>query len=140
MRFPLVVVGAISMVAAVSAQPPADEVVLKPTTHSRFSADPAQLWMVPTVVRTGSTRAKVGTSEFAAAVKLEVDGDFAKALPVFSRPALQQGTLADYAIYYQGFAELRLGRAADARRTFQSLQAKSAVGFLAEGAALREAE
>ena len=140
MRLPLILVGVITLVAAVSAQPPADEVVLKPTNHPRFAADPSQLWMVPTVVRSGSTRAKVGPGEFAGAVKLEVDGDYAKALPVFSRAALQQGTLGEYAIYYQGFAELRLGRAADARRTFQSLQAKSPVGFLAEGAALREAE
>ena len=46
-------------------------------------------------------------TELAAAVKLEVDADFAKALPMLSKPALQQGALGSYAIYYQGLAELR---------------------------------
>src|SRR5258706_13339849 len=35
---------------------------------------------------------------------------------------------------------MRLGRTADARRTFQALQARPPVGYLLEGAALREAE
>ena len=69
-----------------------------------------------------------------------MDGNFAKALPILSKPARQQGTLGDYAQYYQGFAELRLGRPAEARRTFQALAVENPVGFLAEGAALREAE
>ncbi len=103
------------------------------SNHPRVATDPSQLWMAP-------TGPKNGRGEFATAVKFEVEGEFAKALPIFSRASMQQGTLGDYAIYYQGFAELRLGRAADARRTFQALQAKSPVGFLAEGAALREAE
>src|SRR5207248_9403795 len=79
-------------------------------------------------------------NDFASAVKLEVDGNFAKALPIMSQPSLQQGTLGEYALYYQGFAEMRLGRPAEARRTFQAVQAKPPAGFLAEGAALREAE
>src|SRR5437867_1341623 len=54
--------------------------------------------------------------------------------------SLQRGPLGDYALYYQAFAEMRLGRPADARRTFQRLQAKPPVGYLVEGAALREAE
>ncbi len=126
----LIVLATLSV--APSAQQQLEEVVLKPTNHPRVAADPLQLWMAP--------KSRVGSKEFAAAVKLEVDGDFAKALPIFSRPAMQQGTLGDYAIYYQGLAELRLGRAADARRTFQMLQAKTPTGFLSEGAALREAE
>ena len=73
-------------------------------------------------------------------MKLEVDGDFAKALPIVSQPALQQGTLGVYAIYYKGFAELRLGRPADARLTFQMLRGTEPVGYLAEAGALREAE
>ena len=80
------------------------------------------------------------TREFADAVKLEVDGNFAKALPILSKASLQQGPLGDYALYYQAFAEMRLGRPAEARRLFQTLQSKSPVGYIAEGAALREAE
>ena len=108
---------------------------LRPTVHTRFSEDPARLWMAPARRPSRGT-----TNEFAAAVKLEVDANFAKALPIVSQPSLQQGTLGDYALYYQGFAEMRLGRTADARRTFQALQAKPPVGYLVEGAALREAE
>jgi soluble lytic murein transglycosylase len=77
---------------------------------------------------------------FAEAVKLEVDSNFAKAQPMLSQPALQQGALGDYAVYYQGLAELRLARAAEARRTFQALAARRPVGYLVEAAALREAE
>ena len=76
----------------------------------------------------------------ASAVKLEADGDHARALPILSQPALRVGTLGLYADYYKGLAELRLGRADEARRTFQALQSRDPVGFLAEAAALREAE
>ena len=69
---------------------------------------------------------------FGEAVKLEVEANYAKALPMFSDPVLRQGPLGDYAIYYTGLAELRLGRAADARRTFQMLQARAPVGYLTE--------
>jgi soluble lytic murein transglycosylase len=130
--FIVIVFAALSIGSPVSAQDQ-DAPVLTPTNHPRVAADPSQIWMMP-------AGPKSAHGEFAAAVKLEVDGDFAKALPIFSRASMQQGVLGEYAIYYQGFAELRLGRAADARRTFQALQAKSPVGFLAEGAAMREAE
>ena len=53
---------------------------------------------------------------------------------------MQDGTLGPYAIYYAGFAQLRLGRPSDARVTFQKLRALEPVGYLAEAAALREAE
>jgi soluble lytic murein transglycosylase len=79
-------------------------------------------------------------NDFTTAVKLEVDGNFAKALPILSQPSVQQGAPGHYAEYYQGLAELRLGRPADARRTFQKLGAGNPVGYLAEAAALREAD
>ena len=97
----------------------------------------SQLWLAP------STRGPARTAalnEFAAAVKLEVDSNFAKALPIFMQPDLRQGPLGHYAEYYQGLAELRLGRAADARQTFQALRGKNPAGYLVEAAALREAE
>jgi len=125
--------------SAPSAQQPVDRTaarevpVLKATDHPRFPEDPSKLWMAPKTTRRG-------TSEFADAVKLEVDGNFTKALPILSKPSLQQGPLGDYALYYQAFAEMRLGRPAEARRLFQVLQARPPVGYLVEGAALREAE
>jgi soluble lytic murein transglycosylase len=120
-----------------SLAPAGPAVTLKPTNHPRVPADESQLWLAPTPA---SRREATDAKEFATAVKLEVDSDFAKALSVVSKGWLQQGTLGLYAIYYQGFAELRLGRAADARRTFQTLRSREPVGYLAEAAALREAE
>ena len=119
--------------------PPVDtgEIVLKPTSHPRLPADPSQLWLAP--AKSGVARTPA-INDFVAAVKLEVDSNFAKALPMLSQPAVQQGTLGHYAEYYQGLAEMRLGRPADARRTFEALAAKNPIGFLVEAAALREAE
>ena len=42
--------------------------------------------------------------------------------------------------HYKGLAELRVGRTADARQTFQALQARDPIGYLVEAAALREGE
>jgi tetratricopeptide (TPR) repeat protein len=123
--------------ASLRAQPPvAGAPVLKPTTHPRLPTELSQFWLAPAKAATRTA----AMTDLAAAVKLEVDGNFARALPLLVPPSVQQGTLGQYAEYYQGFAELRLGRPADARRTFQALAAKNPVGFLVEAAALREAE
>jgi soluble lytic murein transglycosylase len=113
------------------------EIVLKPTSHPRLPADLSQFWLAP--AGRGTVRS-AALNEFLTGVKLEVDSNFGKALPIFLQPALRQGPLGHYAEYYQGLAELRLGRATDARQTFQSLAAASPVGYLREAAALREAE
>jgi len=119
---------------------PAEPLLLKPTIHPRFPRDLSQLWMAP-IGSAPAVRARTAAvSDFVAAVKLEVDGNFVRALPILAQPPVQQGTLGHYAEYYQGLAELRLGRAADARRTFQALAARHPVGYLVEAAALREAE
>jgi peptidoglycan lytic transglycosylase len=127
--------------APVRAQPPDDPaqsgVQLKPTDHPRLPADPAKLWLVPPKTNAGRP---AGLAELATAVKLEVGGDFARALPILSSVTVKQGPLASYAEYYKGLAELRLGRAADAKRTFVSLASTQPVGYLSEAAALREAE
>src|SRR6266513_604925 len=114
----------------------AADVQLKATDHPRLPADVSKLWMVPP--RTSGRPA--GLAEFATAVKLEVDADFARALPILSTPAVQQSLLGSYAEYYKGLAELRLGRTNDAKRTFQALASKEPTGYLAEAAPLREAE
>ena len=114
----------------------AADVQLKATDHPRLPADVSKLWMVPP--RTSGRPA--GLAELATAVKLEVDADFARALPILSTPAVQQSPLGPYAEYYKGLAELRLGRTNDAKRTFQALASKEPTGYLAEAAPLREAE
>jgi soluble lytic murein transglycosylase len=115
-----------------------DDLVLRPTNHAHLPSDSAQYWLAPS--SSGRTARTQSQSDFVEAVKFEVDSNFARALPIFSQPVLQQGALGDYAIYYKGLAELRLGRPADARRTFQGLLARRPTGYLVEGAALREAE
>src|ERR1700738_1297842 len=108
-------------VAPRAQQPPAAAAaVLKPTSHPRLPGELSQLWLAPVShgVRTAAL------SDFAIGVKLEVDSNFAKAPPTSMHPPARQGVLAHYAEYYQGLAELRLGRASDARHTFQQLQAK----------------
>src|SRR5919197_3116428 len=119
-------------------QPPAD-LLLQPTKHPRLPADPSKLWMAPDASTVGGAR-PAPLAELSEAVKLELDSNFERALPILSQPAVQQGTLGHYAEYYRGLAELRLGRASDARQTFQTLQAKTPIGYLNEAAALREAE
>jgi peptidoglycan lytic transglycosylase len=109
---------------------------LLPTDHPRVPQDLSQLWLAPDGERRSRTAAE---TEFASAVKLEVSGNFSSALQILSKPT-RFGTLGPYAEYYKGFAELRLGRPEEARRTFRALQARGIVGFLTEGAALREAE
>ncbi len=132
-----VLIGAGAMRAPHAQQPPpAGRVAsLAPTNHPRLPADPSQLWLAP-----DKGRATTALTEFAAAVKLGVNGDHAAALAIFAQPSWQQTPLGDYATYYVGFAELRLGRQADARRTFQALQARQPKGYLAEAAPLAEAE
>jgi soluble lytic murein transglycosylase len=117
-----------------SALPP---VVLKPTDHPQVPTDLSQFWMVPDRGRARTA----AQANLAAAVKFENDASHAKALTLLLSPATKQdGLLAAYAEFYKGLALLRLGRAPEARTTFQSLQAARPVGYLSEMAALREAE
>ena len=120
--------------AADAVEPP-----LKPTSHPRLPTEASHLWLAPDATARAEARS-AALGEFAQAVKLEVDNNFARALPMFMQPAVRQGTLAFYAEYYQGLAEMRLGRAADARRTFQTLASREPIGYLTEAAALREAD
>lgn len=125
------------------------DVVLVPTPHPRLPADLSLLWLAPdgptrgarrSTVPERTTAARTAAGDLAAAVKLDAEGDFAKALPILSEPGIRQGTLGHYAEYYRGLAELGLARPADARQTFRALAAKAPVGYLVEAAALREAE
>jgi peptidoglycan lytic transglycosylase len=118
-------------------QAAAPAVVLLPTNHPRLPLDLSQLWLVPPSGRGTRTPLLDG---FASAIRLEVDGEYARALPIVSQPSVRVGTLGLYGDYYKGLAELRLGRADEARRTFQAMQSREIVGYLVEAAALREAE
>lgn len=111
--------------------------VLKPTDHPRVPRDLSQLWMAPEKGRVRTA----AQANLATAIKLEGEGSHAKALALLTHPATaQQGPLAPYVEYYKGLAQLRLGRPADARTTFQALQAHMLAGSLVEASLLREAE
>src|SRR4029450_11167532 len=68
------------------------------------------------------------------------NGEYEAALSLVSRPSLASTPLADYAAYYTALAQLRLGRAANARATFHAIVARGPQGYLSLGAALGEAE
>lgn len=118
------------------AQEPGSATALVQTSHPRLPRAVSQLWLVPD----GRTSSAGGASELGSAVKLEVGGEYTKALAILSHPRLRQGPLGHYAELYKGVAELRLGRAEESRRTFQALRARNVVGYAAEAAALAEAE
>jgi hypothetical protein len=104
---------------------------LRPTDHPRVPRDLSQLWMAPEKGRVRSA----AQANLATAIKIEAEGNHAKALALLTNPATaQQGPLASYVAYYKGLALLRLGRNAEARATFQSLQSPALTGFLVEGA------
>jgi len=112
-------------------------IVLKTTDHPPVPRELSQFWMAPDTRRPRTA----AQANLATAVKFENDGNHLKALTLLTNPATKQdGPLAAYVEFYKGLALLRLGRAAEARTTFQALQANKPVGYLAEMAALREAE
>ena len=101
--------------AAAGCRPP-----LKPTNHVRLPPDPDSYWLAPSPATRRAAKTPAMT-QFAEGVKLEVDDELREGAADLLAAGLQQGPLGDYAMYYQGLAELRLGRPADAKRTFQAL-------------------
>lgn len=125
--------------AAVPSQPPVPAEQLAPTVHPALPSNPSELWLVPSE----NDRASRSTATFeplATGVKRFQDGDYASALLLFSRPSLANTALADYAGYYTGLAELRLGRSADARRTFDAIIDRKAPGYVTIAAGLAAGE
>jgi soluble lytic murein transglycosylase len=112
---------------------------LKPTNHPRLPAKTSDYWLAPSAAELRGARSAALT-QLQEAVRLEVESNYARALPILAQASLHQGPLGDYAEYYEGLAELRLGRHADAKKTFEGLIAKRLVGFLLEGSSLRLGE
>jgi soluble lytic murein transglycosylase len=113
-----------------------------PTAHPPLPRELSQLWLAP---ERGASAARPATAVAANApldnaVQLQTIGDYARSLAIVSQPELQQGVLADYAAYYSAVAQLRLGRAAEARRLFVALQGRKPLGYLSEAAAFGEAD
>lgn len=136
MRRSVLVASALMLLAAGSISR-AQQPVLAPTSHPAISRDLSQLWLAPA---RGPAATRAASGPLASVVRLQADGDYSQALTVATQSATQQGALAQYAAYYAGVAQLRLGRAAEARQTFQSILEQKPVGYLSEAAALGEAE
>ena len=93
---------------------------LNATVHPVLSDDINDLWFVPAE----KERARQGVlyDDLAEAAQEFADGDFAAALKLATRASTIKGSLQDYARYYVGVSQLRLGRSADARRTLEALR------------------
>jgi soluble lytic murein transglycosylase len=109
------------------------------TVHPRVPANVDELWFVPAET-SATARASVQYQPLSEAARALEAGDAARALTLASRPALASTALADYALYYKGNAELKLGRVSDARETFETLRKRKLAGHLAIAAATGEAE
>lgn len=124
------------LVPSQQATPPAQ---LAPTEHPALPNRESDLWLVPSE----SDRAAKTTALYqplADAAARYRAGDYAGALSLASRPALATTPLADYAKYYVGLSQLRLGQAADARRTLESIATEKPEGYIGVGAALAAGE
>ncbi len=112
---------------------------LGPTNHASTAGTLEDLWLVPAAEdRRARKNAIYGPLE--EAVEAYGAGDYARASNLASRPSLGSSELADYAAYYNGLAQLKLSRAADARSTFASIRARKPRGYLSTAAALAEGE
>src|SRR5688500_10994632 len=109
------------------------DIVLAPTPHPRVPADLSRLWFAPEKLSRPSSALSIAMQQY-------VDGDFTKALPVLARPASHEGMLGPYVMYAMADIQLELGRAEEARRAFRTIQQTTPVGYLAEAAAIGEAE
>jgi len=122
-----------------AAPAPASAGQLAPTLHPALPSNPSDLWLVPSE-NDRASRLATTFEPLSAGVKRFQDGDYAGALLLVSRPSLANTALADYAAYYTGLAQLRLGRSADARRTFDALIDRKAPGYVTIAAGLAAGE
>ena len=112
---------------------------LAPTVHAALPSNASELWLVPSE----NDRAARSTARFAPlanGVKQLQDGNYAAALALFSQTAVANTALADYAAYYKGLAQLRLGQLADARRTLDAVIERKPPGYVAFAAGLASGE
>lgn len=109
--------------------------MLAPTEHPRLSPDPTHLWLAP-----DQARAVRPPAALAGGISLFQAGHDAQAFATLSQVSAQEGLLGQYALYYAARSQQRMGKAADALRTFRLLQQRPLVGYLREATALGEAE
>src|SRR5262245_357736 len=108
--------------------------LLQPTSHPALPRDASQFWLAPSASR-GTTLPALN-----AAIKLQAEGSYTKALAALATAGADDAVLGDYATYYTGLAHLRLGHLTEARRIFRSLSSRPLVGYLVEASAFGEAD
>jgi soluble lytic murein transglycosylase len=113
----------------------ADEVRLLPTRHDEVPADPSYFWLVP-----DRARPSAAAQGLARGVALMAGGDFEKALPLVSAPALASTPLAGYASYYHAIALIGLNRLPEADAVLRAAGSRRLVGYLAEAIPARAVE
>lgn len=128
-----VLVGSVATRAQQSVAVPA---ALTAAARPTIPSSPSEIWLVPD----RAAKPEKAVADFARGVRLLQEAKYADALPLLASQALSGTPLAPYSAYYTGIAYLNLARAAEARTVFGKLRAEKPAGFLAEGAALREAE
>jgi soluble lytic murein transglycosylase len=112
---------------------------LGPTIHAALPSNPSELWLVPS----DRDRAARSTSTFEAlstGVKRFQEENYQAALGLLTDRSLASTALADYASYYKGLAQLRLGQVAEARRTLDGVIDRKAPGYVTFAAALTSGE
>ena len=121
---------------ATSTQRPTE---LAPTVHPTLPGDASQLWLVPSE-NDRSARPAPAFAPLVKGVQRLQEDNHAAALVLFSQPSLAKTALADYAAYYKGIAQLRLGQLAEARRTLDTVFERQAPGYVSVAAGLASAE
>src|SRR4051812_50028243 len=100
-----------------------DPVELVPTVHPALPTNASDFWLVPSendrAARTLATYEPLvtGVARFQA-------GSYPAAIALLDRPALATTTLANYAAYYIGLAQLRQGQPPGAPRTLEKIVGK----------------
>jgi peptidoglycan lytic transglycosylase len=112
---------------------------LSPTVHPAIPTNLSDLWLVPSEADR-SARVVAQFEPLTTGVKRFQEGNYQAALPFFSTPALAKTALADYAAYYKGLTQLRLGQVADARRTLQEVIERKSPGYVSIAAGLAAGE
>jgi peptidoglycan lytic transglycosylase len=112
---------------------------LVPTVHPALSASASDLWLVPSE-NDRSARSRVPFDPLTGGVKKFQEGSYQAALPLFSTPSLEKTSLADYATYYKGLTQLRLGQVADARRTLDTVIERKVPGYVSVAAGFASGE
>ena len=129
----------LALLGAPLGQPTQRPAELAPTVHPTLPAEASELWLVPSE----TDRAARSTSAFASlatGVERLREENYAAALALFSQASLAKTALADYAAYYKGIAQLRLGQLVEARRTLDTVFERKTPGNVSFAAGLASAE